>query len=532
MTRLVKSMRRAPSPRPAIAPQSLRIAAIDVGSNSVHMVIAQADTDGGLVTICRMKEMVPLAAAAYPTRSIPRAEMDRAITALARFQQVAIQRNCEKIRCVATSAVRAATNGGDFLERIKSELGLDARIISGREEARLIYLGVRHTCRMSAKTLILDIGGGSVEFIVGDDRHSAMLESRKLGAARMTARFVSSDPISEADLAALIQHYQREMAPIIEQIQRHKPTRVIGTSGSLESIASICRAGSGNNGDSGHPDVIDRSEFFPLLATLLQSSDKDREKIAGLDAARRGQVVAASVLVGQIFERLRLKRIEICKSALREGVLLDYLSRNIPDLTIRQQIPEPRRRSVIALARRCAWHKTHSEQVARLCLALFDQLKSVHGLDAAARELIECGALLHDIGWHIGQQGHHKHSMYLVLNGGLRNFTPDEVWIIANVARYHRKTPPRKKHAEFQALSPQGRRIVCVGAALLRLADGLDRSHASVVDDLRCRVGAEQVKCAVVTRWDAQLEIWGANRKRDMFESTFKRPIIFELAKA
>src|SRR5687767_1337250 len=179
----LRTKRRAPSPRATTAPHSLRIAAIDIGSNSVHMVIAQADSDGGLVTICRLKEMVPLAAAAYPTRSIPKPEMDHVVTALARFQREAVRRHCEKISCVATSAVRAATNGGDFLERVKAELGIDARIISGREEARLIYLGVRHACRMSAKTLILDIGGGSVEFIVGDEKHAAMLESRKLGAA-------------------------------------------------------------------------------------------------------------------------------------------------------------------------------------------------------------------------------------------------------------------------------------------------------------------------------------------------------------
>ena len=187
MTGSSRTTRRARLPEPpraAVASHPLRIAAIDIGSNSVHMVIAQADPDGGLVNICRMKEMVPLAAAAYPTRSIPQPEMDRAITALGRFQQAAIQRGCEKIRCVATSAVRAATNGGDFLQRIKAERGLDARIISGREEARLIYFGVRHACRMSSKAMILDIGGGSVEFIVADDQQAFMLESRKLGAAR------------------------------------------------------------------------------------------------------------------------------------------------------------------------------------------------------------------------------------------------------------------------------------------------------------------------------------------------------------
>ena len=352
----------------------------------------------------------------------------------------------------------------------------------------------------------------------------------------MTARFVSSDPISKPDLLALSQHYQRELEPIIEQIHQHKPTRVIGTSGSLETIAAMCTGGASRNGGASRHDAVERGDFVRLLERLLRSSLKERQKWPGLNPERAGQIVAAAGLVGYLFEQLHIKRIEICKSALREGIVLDYLSRHMPELTIRQQIPEPRRRSVIALARRCAWHKTHSEQVARLCLSLFDQLKGVHGLNGSARELIEYGALLHDIGFHIGQKGHHKHSMYLVLNGGLENFPEEEVRIIANIARYHRKSPPKEKHDEYQALSVRGRRIVDVGASLLRLADGLDRSHASIVDDVRCRVrggGSDsgEIKCAVHTRVDAQLEIWGANRKREMFEATFKRPITFELIK-
>jgi exopolyphosphatase/guanosine-5'-triphosphate,3'-diphosphate pyrophosphatase len=186
---------------------------------------------------------------------------------------------------------------------------------------------------------------------------------------------------------------------------------------------------------------------------------------------------------------------------------------------------------VLDLARKCAWHKTHSEHVAKLCLDLFDELRPLHGLSALERELIEYGAMLHDIGWHIGRSAHHKHSMYLIVNGDLKNFSDDEVQIIANIARYHRKAAPKKSHEGYTALSAYARRVVDVGAALLRLADGLDRSHVSAVTKLSCRIRDRRVKCTLAARSDAELEIWGARRKMDLFEQVFGRKISFEMSR-
>jgi exopolyphosphatase/guanosine-5'-triphosphate,3'-diphosphate pyrophosphatase len=522
------STRRPPSSLPAR--QSMRMAAIDVGSNSIHMIIAEADVDGGISTLWRMKEMVGLGRASFPSRVIPRDVIDRAIAIMARFQQAAQQRQCEKIVATATSAVREASNGGDFLERINRQLGMDVRVISGREEARLIYLGVRHEMVMGGgPSVVVDIGGGSVEFIVANTRRALLLESRKLGAARMTAAHVKSDPISDADKSALLAHYAKELGPICDEILKLKPVRAIGTSGTLENLSVLCSPGE-SNGD-GKPHNIDRAAFDGVLEKLLRSSSKQRGEMVGMDEGRKDQIVAGALLVGELFKRLKLRRIQMCKSALREGILVDYLSRHLPELAIRQQIPDPRMRSVLALARRCAWHKSHSEQVARLCVRLFDDTKAIHGLGTPERELIEYGALLHDIGWHIGRNGHHKHSMYLIRHGDLKNFTPEEVEIIANIARYHRKSTPKLKHEAYARLSPRAKRIVSTGAALLRLADGLDRSHANVVRDVRCRPAGKELKCVVSTRWDAQLELWGAKRKREMFEKVFKRDITFEVAR-
>ncbi|HMO26572.1 MAG TPA: HD domain-containing protein, partial [Tepidisphaeraceae bacterium] len=308
-----------------------------------------------------------------------------------------------------------------------------------------------------------------------------------------------------------------------------KPVKVIGSSGTLENIAAMS--------DEVHPadddgliGVIERKPFEKMLEKLLKTRSSERAGMRGLDDQRKDQIIAGAVLVGEIFEELKLKRIHLSGSALREGILVDYLSRHLPDLAIRRDVPDPRRRSVLDLARRCDWHKTHSEQVARLTMRLFDELKPLHGMTALERELIEYGALLHDIGWHIGRDGHHKHSMYLILHGDLKSFSREEVGIIANIARYHRKTPPARKHERYMELQPASRKIVRAGAALLRIADGLDRSHSGVVTDLRCRVEGKRVRVTVQTRADPQLELWGAQRKADLFERVFRCKLRIMLA--
>jgi exopolyphosphatase/guanosine-5'-triphosphate,3'-diphosphate pyrophosphatase len=184
---------------------------------------------------------------------------------------------------------------------------------------------------------------------------------------------------------------------------------------------------------------------------------------------------------------------------------------------------------VLDLARKCDWHRTHSEQVARLCLRLFDETRAIHNMGNAERELIEYGALLHDIGWHISRNDHHKHAMYLILNGDLKNFTPEETAVIANIARYHRGPAPKKRHEKYAELPKRLRRIVNVGSALLRLADGLDRSHGGVIQDLRCKVDDKSIKCLLTARADAELEVWGARRKMDWFTDVFDRNINFEV---
>jgi exopolyphosphatase/guanosine-5'-triphosphate,3'-diphosphate pyrophosphatase len=257
----------------------------------------------------------------------------------------------------------------------------------------------------------------------------------------------------------------------------------------------------------------------------LESKSKDRARLKGLDEDRKDQILAGALLVNRLFEKLELKRMQVCSSALREGLLIDYMTRNRPELQIRRDVPDPRRRSVIDLARRCNWQQAHSEQVAKLCLRLFDQLKSLHGLGTRQRELIEYGALLHDIGWLVGRKKHHKHSKYLITHGNLAPFSPREVKLMGNIARYHRKAFPSGSQRSFKRLREKDRHIVRVGAAILRIADGLDRSSSAAVTDVRCRIRDRKVDIVVKSRGDAELEIWSARSRSQLFAKVFERTV-------
>jgi exopolyphosphatase/guanosine-5'-triphosphate,3'-diphosphate pyrophosphatase len=503
--------------------RSVRLAAIDVGSNSLHMIVAQIDPDGVVTTLWRMKEPVGLGKLSFPSKRLSRDAMDRAVATLARFQQAANVRECEKIVTIATSAVREATNGGDFIERVRNELKLHIRVVSAKEEARLIYLAVRHAFPLGKlPALMVDIGGGSVEFIVGDKEKAILLESRKLGASRMTATFVRTDPISREDRKAMLKHYDAELGPLFEQIRALRPRVVIGTSGTLESIARMC------DPEAKLAREIDVGAFGRLLKRLVRSDATARTRIRGLDDGRRDQILAGALLVKEIFERSGAAKIVMCQSALREGILLDYLGRHLPDLQVRREVPDPRRRSVLDLARRCHWHKSHSEHVAGLTMQLYDELRPMHGMGPGARELIEYAALLHDIGWHIARDDHHKHSMYLILHGNLQGFSESEIRVIANIARYHRKSTPKRKHSAYGALSAKDRQVVDVGAALLRVADGLDRSQSQVVTGVRVRAEDGKLMVRVGAKGDAELELWGAKRKAGWFEQVLGKKVDFE----
>jgi exopolyphosphatase/guanosine-5'-triphosphate,3'-diphosphate pyrophosphatase len=234
------------------------------------------------------------------------------------------------------------------------------------------------------------------------------------------------------------------------------------------------------------------------------------------------------VLVDALLETLGADELTLCDFALREGLVLDYIHRNRAHIRSAERYPDVRRRSVIELAERCNYWPAHAQQVARLALQLFDTTRELHGLGAREREWLEFGALLHDIGIHISYEGHHKHSYYLVRNGGLRGFEPEEITVIGLVARYHRQGTPKKSHEGFEDLSPERREVVRVLGAMVRLAEGLDRSHAQVVDRVSVLAKKKRLRMRLRVKGDAELELWAAHRHTSALADVFQREIVVE----
>jgi exopolyphosphatase/guanosine-5'-triphosphate,3'-diphosphate pyrophosphatase len=515
-------------------PHGLRIAAIDIGTNSLHMVVVEVTDSLSFKVLASEKDLTRLGDQALVNHHLPKRAMVHTLDVLARYQRVAHNMDCDVFLAYATSAVRESDNGGDFVLAAKRRLGLQIQVISAQEEAHLIYLAVRQAIDLTAHpagagpSLIIDIGGGSCELIVGTNARPLLLESFKLGASRLTQQFVASDPLSRRDRQDLEKHIRKTLKPTIEAIRALAPQRVIGTSGTMENLASMCAFLQGEEGIRHRLlTIMKREEFEEVCKRLTRLSVEERRRLPGLDPGRAAQIASGALLVSHLFDKLEMPQIEVCDRALREGMIIDYMQTHWPKVKLSVQIRDPRRRSVFELGRRCNFDEKHALQVARLALELFDQLQSLHKLGAAERELLEYACILHDIGWHIGHSGHHKHSLYLIKNGDLEGFSLNELDVIANAARYHRKSMPKKSHPDYVALDPPSRNRVWKLASLLRIADALDRGHFGNITSLRTISRDNSVSILLEATADPALELWAARLKGDMFRAAFDRETHF-----
>ena len=511
-------------------PPVTRFAAIDVGTNSVHLVIAEISPQGDFRVLGREKDMVQLGKGGFSKHHLTEDAMEAGIIALGRFKKLAESHGVKKFRVVATSAVREAHNGGAFVERVRQELGLRVTVIPAEEEARLIYLGVRHAMQLAAPgnddDLIVDIGGGSVELIACNAQDARRLESVKLGGSRLAELFMKSDPPEAADIKAMRRHLRDELDPVLERLGERPIRRCIVTSGSARNIANLCARMRPQMLEGTDNEMrITLDEARELKDQLLRMNREERLAMPGMDAKRVDSNIPALLVFLRVMQHFKLDVVVHCDYSLREGVMVDYIAGHRQKLAARATWPNPRTRSVVSLAERCNYRRQHSQQVAALSRILFDQLAALHDLDYSYKELLSHAALLHDIGHLISHEGHHKHSYYLIRNGSLKGFGDQEIEVIANVARYHRKERPKKGHFSFKNLKPLHRRPVRKLAVLLRLADALDRNSFSVVRSLRCQLDSNSVVIEVDAQQDAEIEIWCAKRHADSFEREFDREL-------
>jgi exopolyphosphatase/guanosine-5'-triphosphate,3'-diphosphate pyrophosphatase len=465
------------------------LAAIDVGTNSIHMVVVKINASLPAFTIIdREKETVRLGDFSQDG-NLSKEAMDRGIAALKRCRAIAESFRAEDIIAVATSAVREAGNGQAFLEQVKREVGLSINLISGTEEARRIYLGVLSGMEFNHRPhAIIDIGGGSTELLLGTGEPHRFLSSTKVGAVRLTARFVSTDPISDEEFTYLSAYVRGRMEPPVEDLKRHlragETLRLVGTSGTAECLASLVayeRLGFVPEPLNGFQMSL--KELHEWTDRLRKMDLKERLDLPEMSARRAEIIVAGAVILQETMEMLGVDQMTICERALREGVVVDWmLTRGLIEDRMQFQ-SSVRERSVRATAAKYHVPADRSDRVADFALDLFDATKGhLHNWGNPERQLLWAAAILHNSGHYISHSSHHKHSYYLIRNGELLGYTETEIEVIANIARYHRKSLPKKKHDNYRNLTTKyHRQLVIELSAMLRIAVALDRRGIGAV---------------------------------------------------
>lgn len=509
----------------------MRIAAIDIGTNSIHMIVVQVRPDLSFEVIDREKDMVRLGAGGLDGRSLTPSAMAMALQTLTKFRRLAETHKVDEIVAGATSATREAENGGDFIAEVARATGIRIRVISGTEEARLIHLAACYGVAVGAGTaIVIDIGGGSVEVTLGSATKMLQGRSFKAGVIRLTEQFVKSDPLAGRDERRLVKHLNREMGAYLDGLAAADVDRVIGTSGTILSLGALALGDAPATAGELRNQRVGVKALRRVRKRLVAAGIEERLQMPGLDPRRADLNVAGGVLLDTVLRRLGATELTLCDLALREGLVLDYINRNGARIRKAERYPDVRRRSVVELAERCGYWAEHAQQVARLALSIFDQTRSAHELGEHEREWLDYAALLHDIGVHISYDRHHRHSYYLIKNGDLRGFAPEEVEIMALVARYHRQGAPKKSHDGYGELGGTRRRTVRVLSAIVRLAEGLDRSHAQALTGIDLIPRGEDYLARLCTRGDAELELWAAHRHVAALERELDAPVRFEVA--
>ncbi len=515
----------AASPLPAASRE--RIAAIDVGSNSVRLLVAEYDPASGLSIIDELKDHPRLAAGLASTGCLDDAAMNRAIQALGRMREVCQRRGVRRISAVATAAVRDAENGPWFVRRVRQELDIPLRIIDPDTEAALSYRSVSHHFRLAGeRALVADIGGGSLELIGAVDGLVELTRSLPLGAVRLTELHLPGDRADHKEIADLRSHIRRQLKRAISGREWSGAT-IIGSGGTFTSLGRMVQARRGiAPGDSVHGVSITTAEVEQLLEWLTSRTLEQRRQVPGLNPERADIILAGLAVTAELLDRVRGRSITVSAFGLREGLLLEMAGAE------EQLAPDPLR-LFREFAERCQSDRRHVEHVRHLALLLYDQLGQELGCTPAERALLEAAALLHDVGQLVSYRRHHQHSYRLIMHAERLGLAARDRALVALVSRYHRRTGPRRKHPEFAALSPADQQIVRRVSALLRVADGLDRGHTASVESLQTRLTADALTISIVPRLvgaDLGLECWGASRKADVLAKLLERDVVIATA--
>jgi exopolyphosphatase/guanosine-5'-triphosphate,3'-diphosphate pyrophosphatase len=503
------------------------IAAIDIGTNSFHLVISKIYKNGTFKVLTRDKEVVRLGNSSKDMKYLSAEKIECGISALRRFKMVCDAFKAGEIRAVATSATREAINKKVFIDKVLEETGIKIEVVSGIEEARLIYLGVLQALPVyNKKILLIDIGGGSTEFLIGEKGDVLYANTAKVGAVRVTERFFSERKIKNSLINECRLYVKSLINPVVRVIKKYNFEEAVGTSGTILTLGTMILSDSSSeiNPDFSVNNYSFSKDAFHSITKMLFKCESVSEikEIKGVESERADILVAGAIILEQIFNEFNLKEITISGTALREGIVLDFIDKESNSM-LSQKLSNVRYHNIIKLAENCVYEKEHSNKVLDISLKIFDFIANRYNLTEKEKEYLEAAAILHDVGHSISHSQHHRHSYYLIRNSELFGFNDTEIEIIANIARYHRKSHPKSKHEWYMKLDDYGKNTVRKLAGILRVADGLDRGHNSIVENLEISLKGKNLNINLITKngRSPMLEIWGANMRKELFEEEY-----------
>ncbi|AFZ53552.1 Ppx/GppA phosphatase family protein [Cyanobacterium aponinum] len=522
--------------------QDCILGAIDIGTNSIHMVVVHINAQiPSFSIIAKEKDTVRLGDRDLDTGNLTDSAMNRALEALRRCKDLAKSLKVNQLIAVATSATREAPNGREFLQRVENELGITVDLISGQEEARRIYLGVLSGMDFGGKVhAVIDIGGGSTEIILGDAQEARFLSSTKVGAVRLTQDFIHSDPINSKDFIRLSAYIQGMLERPVEEFRNalhtgEKPM-LVGTSGTAETLAMIHALDS----NSVEPITLNGykmplKDIEEILVKLTKMDYNERVSITGMSERRAEIIIAGTTILVEAMKMLEVDSLTVCERALREGVIVDWMLQNgyIENRLAYQG--EVRPRNIYKIAHKYQVDLAHAERIAQFALNIFDSMKGqLHSWGDLEREYLWSATILHNCGLYISHSAHHKHSYYLIRNAELLGFSEIEIELIAQIARYHRKSKPKRKHENYASLSDNHRKMVKQLSAILRLAIALDRRQIGAIKDLECRYDEEYKQLHLhlhptIVGDDCALELWNLEYKKPIFEQEYGVKVLVTL---
>lgn len=512
------------------------VAFIDIGTNSVRLLLVRIEHNGSYRLLTKQKETVRLGEKEFIDRILQPEAMQRAVIVCKKFAELARAYGAGEIVAVATSATRDASNKVQFLEMLKTEANLEVCMIPGVEEARLIYLGVSGGLRLGDhRALLIDIGGGSTEVSVGDQRQYCYLNSLDLGAIRLTNMFLPNEtgPVSPERYKLIKAHVRKAAGPVIKELSEYEIDCAVGSSGTIENLGKMSLVCLGQ-GDQKTLDRLKYGNLKKIVSELCALPLKERQNFPGINSHRADIIIAGAAILEGLMEELKLSEIRISKRGLRDGLLRDYLSKS--ELSGLMAQVSVRKRSVMQLGLTCHFDEDHARTVTRLALELFDsaQALGIHEFEEKGRELLEYASLLHDIGLFLSYERHHAQAYHIIRESSLPGFQPEEIEIIANLAYFHRKggglLSPKKKHPQLVDLDKSSVQAIRALSPFLRLAESLDRSHSGIIRHVRFYIAStDTLVLEMHASKECQLELWGAEKQEKFFKKIFGYNLRFKV---